>query len=133
MAIGDPPSNLSLLGGIGAVPDMWAQINQDELKRQLYHNAQQAQQAVASPSQITPSLSNRARELFLKRLGGIRAEYKVKLGDFVQCHVHADQVFVFFCFAGKEGVVKEQLDLFPSDMLITQFRMIIATTDGIVG
>jgi hypothetical protein len=72
------------------------------------------------------SLPDRARELFLKRMGSIRAEMKVAVGDLLACHVYGETVYVFFCFSGREGVVKENIDLFPSDQLITQFRMILS-------
>ena len=78
-----------------------------------------------NPAPTPPSLAARAREMFLKRMGGIRAEMKVQPTDFLQCHVTQDMVFVFFCFSGKEGVVKEPIDMFPSDPLIAQFRMIL--------
>jgi hypothetical protein len=79
-----------------------------------------------SPSTNTVTLAARARELFLKRMGGIRSELRVAEGDFLQCHVYGEVVHVFYCFAGKPGVTQEQIDLFPSDTLITQFRIILA-------
>lgn len=78
-----------------------------------------------NPAPTEPTLAGRAREMFLKRMGGIRAEMKVQPTDFLQCHVTQDMVFVFFCFSGKEGVIKEPIDMFPSDPLIAQFRMIL--------
>lgn len=88
------------------------------------------QQAISPPNRppITNvmTLASRARELFLQRMGGIRAAMVVAPNDFIQCHIANDMVYVFFCLSGKEGVTKEQIDLFPSDTLITQFRMILA-------
>jgi hypothetical protein len=145
MAIGDPPSNLSLLG-IAQVPDMWAHINADEMRAQLMRdmaNAQvnnnaiaQAQQAVVHsfppppppPSALGASnatLGNRAREIFLKRMGGLRSEMVVSKDDFLQCHVYNEQVYVFYCFDGRHGVTLEGIDMFPSDTLITQFRLVL--------
>jgi hypothetical protein len=91
------------------------------------HNAQLYQKAPNSP-QAAPvsSPSVRARKLFIDRMGGVRNEFQVARDDFIWVHVYADMAYVFFCFAGKEGVTKEQLDIFPSDQLITQFRMILA-------
>jgi hypothetical protein len=140
MAIGEPPSNFSSLLGI---PDIWRSINRDEAQAEMIrqlaqaptnnHMAAAAQQAVYtdSPSPaITPSttatLAARAREMFLKRMGGIRAEMKLAPGDFLMCHTYNDQVYVFYCFAGREGVAKEPIDLFPSDQFITQFRMVLS-------
>ena len=53
------------------------------------------------------------------------AEMKVAPEDFLQCHVFNDQVYVFYCFAGRTGVTNEGIDLFPSDQLITQFRLVL--------
>jgi len=135
-------SNLPL-SALGVAPDLWKMVNihEDMLTAQLPNAMQQAQQAqniskdqmyaimngtaTAEPNR-PPPLADRARELFLKRMGGIRAEMKVKLGDFVACHIHAETVYVFFCFSGREGVVKENIDLFPSDLLVTQFRLLLS-------
>jgi hypothetical protein len=150
MAIGDSPNYSSLLGAL-AIPDMWAHVNKDEAHAELmrYHMAQaqtnhhhmaQAQQAGVgqavptpypppAPPVLTPNnatLAVRARELFLKRMGGLRAELKVDKDDFLQCHLFNEQVYVFYCFTGRNGVVNEHIDLFPSDQLITQFRLVLA-------
>lgn len=70
------------------------------------------------------TLNQRAREMLLKRIGGIKAELKIIPGDFLTCHCHNDVVHVFYCRNGNSGVTQETIDLFPSDTLITQFRMI---------
>jgi hypothetical protein len=130
------------MSALGIAPDLWKMVNIQEdqaMQAQLPHPMQQAQQAQqqfsndqmhaimsGTATNPPPNLSERARELFLKRMGGIRAEMKIRLGDFVACHIHGETVYVFFCFAGREGVVKESIDLFPSDLLITQFRMILS-------
>jgi hypothetical protein len=139
-------SNLPL-NALGVAPDLWKMVNihEDMLTAQLPNAMQQAQQAQQAQQKFSndqlhaiingtataepnrpPPLADRARELFLKRMGGIRAEMKVKLGDFVACHIHAETVYVFFCFSGREGVVKENIDLFPSDLLVTQFRLLLS-------
>jgi hypothetical protein len=56
---------------------------------------------------------------------GVRGEFLLKPRDFIHCQVHDDTVYVFFLLDGKEGVVKEQVDSFPSDQLIAQFRLIV--------
>ena len=134
---------LDVLGGVGAASDMWKQINAQEdanLYAQVAQAAQAAQQLgvgqemfgppFGPPTTIhkatsEPTLANRARELFLKRMGGIRAEMRIAQGDYVNCHVLGDTVFLFYVFGGREGCVKEQIDLFPSDQLITQFRLVL--------
>ena len=136
MSIGDGP--FSALGiayppNVGSsTPGMWAQINAQQAQDDLLAMAQ-AQQAGVGQSVIrtqpviptAPNLASRAREIFLKRMGGIRAEMKVAPEDFLQCHVYNDQVHVFYCFGGRPGVTQESIDLFPSDQLITQFRLVL--------
>ena len=137
MALGDPPN--SLLGTLAThdVSDMWKYLNTNENANLYAQLSQAAQQAVVTgvtqlPVKPPPSppngstLANRARELFLKRMGGIRAEMKVADGDYLNCHVFGEMVFVFYCFAGREGCAKESIDLFPSDQFITQFRLILS-------
>jgi hypothetical protein len=143
MAIGDPPTNLNSL--LGAIPDIWRYVSRDEAQAEMARQLAQAQtnnhMAAAQQAQFpspslsppppaqthtnTQALADRAREMFLKRMGGIRAEMKLAPGDFLMCHTYNDQVYVFYCFAGREGVVKESIDLFPSDQLITQFRLVL--------
>ena len=77
------------------------------------------------PLYPVPDLAARAREMFLKRMGGIRAEMKLAAGDYLNCHVYGEMVFVFYVFSGREGCAKEHIDLFPSDQLITQFRLVL--------
>ena len=129
MALGD-------FGMLNAPPmpsDMWKQVNAQEsdalLRAQLAMAAQVGPMAGVTqtpPLSPVPNLAVRARELFLKRMGGIRAELLVAHGDFLQCHVYGEVVHVFYCFAGKPGVAQESIDLFPSDTLITQFRLILS-------
>jgi hypothetical protein len=84
---------------------------------------------VGTPPSTTNSvnLASRAREMFLKRMGSIRAELRVADGDFLQCHIYGEVVHLFYCFGGRAGVTQESIDLFPSDTLITQFRMVLST------
>jgi hypothetical protein len=117
--------------------DMWKHINAQEDANLYAQMAQAAQQAGVGQGILTPpplppplpptqsTLTSRARELFLKRMGGIRAELKVASDDFLQCHVYNEQVYVFYCFGGRHGVTLEPIDMFPSDQLITQFRLVL--------
>ena len=125
MALGDGFGNL--LGITNNVAQSPFDQSQARMEYELLKQAQAAQ--AQQPGVYTtpmPNLHERAREMFLKRLGGLRAEHKVKLGDFIAAHVHGTTVYLFYVFDGREGVVKEDIDLFPSDQLITQFRMILA-------
>lgn len=125
--------------GIDSMPDVHAMAQiaaQNAQYAQSAHALAQAgkfatymphtDQSAGPPNTGTISLANRARELFLKRMGGIRAEMVVAPGDYVNCHVYGETVFLFYCFAGREGCAREHWDLFPSDQFITQFRMILA-------
>jgi len=110
------------------VPDMWKQVNSqyDALLRAQTAMAAQENMANVAQLPLKPDLAGRARELFLKRMGGIRGEMLVAPADFLQCHVYGEMVFVFYCFSGKPGVAQESIDLFPSDQFITQFRLILS-------
>lgn len=134
---GGPVDRANSLLSIANTPDMWAMINKEQMIRdmmqaqqdQIMGNAQQAHYSPPTPStppqQPPIHLANRAREMFLKRMGGLRAEMKVAPEDFLQCHIYNDQVYVFYCFGGRNGVTVEGIDLFPSDQLITQFRLVL--------
>jgi hypothetical protein len=74
-----------------------------------------------------PDFDARARALFMSRMGGVRGEFKLHSKDFLMCHLYDDKVFVFWLLGGKEGVVHEQVDIFPSDQLIAQFKMVIVS------
>ena len=127
MSISDPVNPLSLLS-ISGVPDMWAHINKDEVRAQLLRDMQQQAPPTPPAPPLPPTLSqlgSRAREMFLKRMGGLRAEMRVATDDFLSCHVYNEQVYVFYCFGGRHGVTMEGIDLFPSDQLITQFRLML--------
>ena len=106
-------------------PDMWKQVNSQYDALLRAQTAMAAQENVAQLP-LKPDLAGRARELFLKRMGGIRGEMKVAESDYINCHVFGEMVFVFYCFAGREGCAKESIDLFPSDQFITQFRLILS-------
>lgn len=108
----------SNLGGLGLDSDLYAQLAQRK-QAELAHNH-------PSPLPHPPNtITMRAREMFLKRLGGLRAEYKLDLSEYIACHVHADEVYVFYFLKGKAGYTQEPIDLFPSDGLIAQFRMVL--------
>lgn len=116
------------MGGIGVDPTGQADM------AMMYEKMKQLAQAQNSfPNPTNPTISapvftanGRARNLFLARMGGVRADMEIKPGDFLMCHVYGEMVYLFYCFTGREGVVKESWDVFPSDTLITQFRMILA-------
>jgi hypothetical protein len=139
MATGSGESVLGTLLGQYPEPDMWKYINTNEMLAAAqqagvghahglpYPNLPApATTATTTATNKPPDLASRAREMFLKRMGGIRAEMKIAAGDFLSCHIHGEMVYVFYCFAGREGCAKEPIDLFPSDQFITQFRMILS-------
>ena len=80
------------------------------------------------PPPPSPEQPNQlARQLFFARMGGVRGKFSLKSGDFLTTHVdHDDKIHVFYCFSGNSGVTQEPIDMFPSDTLIAQFRMMLA-------
>ena len=124
----DPVFDHLMRGPIVPYPN---QPDQTYLYTEQMRQLTQAQLVDAIPTtsnskSLPQSLHVRARELFLDRMGGVEGRMTVKGGDFLHCFVNAGMVYVFFYFSGKEGVTKEKIELFPSDTLITQFRMILA-------
>ena len=110
---------------------------QDMLAQQNYAMAQAAQ-AQNWPPPIPPdgpppqentrdAMQTRAKELFINRLKGVRGTgFRKEERDFVATHVLDDKVYLFYMLRGKEGVVSEGVDIFPSDTLIAQFRLILS-------
>jgi hypothetical protein len=101
-----------------------AQLSPANIYSMLGH-ASEMRQPVPTPAD-TATLSARAREMFLKRMGGIRAEMKLGTDDCIHCHIYGETVHVFYCLNGKSGTVNERIDLFPSDTLIIQFRLLLS-------
>lgn len=133
MAIGDP------FPGLGIAPiyqqDMDAMhkaiLDQLHLPPELFnttHNMQAAQQsAFHNGMEQKPKLNlhARARGMLIQRLGGVASEFNVNENDFLMCHVVAGTVYVFFLLNHREGVTTESMDIFPSDKLVAQLRMVM--------
>lgn len=145
MALGDPFSGIGV--GMSHVSDAWKYINsQETMNAAMAQQAQQGQwaQAQQGPPPLSSELmrrmvadgqapatpkgmTTRAHELFINRMKGVRdTGFTLKPTDFVACHIFEERVYLFFMLNGKEGVVSEQIDGFPSDQLIAQFRMVLA-------
>lgn len=133
-------------GEFGGSPDMWRYLNDPEenIRKAMMAQAQalgQAQnlqavingvQGIANEApriplqtQVRQRQVTRAKELFVNRMKGVRGNFNLKETDFVETHIHADIVILFYCFDGREGIVKEPMDIWPSDGLIAQFRMML--------
>lgn len=105
-----------------------AQQNVDQQQlNQILAQSQQGTWHQGTQANISPTPHDRARSLFLARLGGIRGSYQVKSEDFIWCHITSDMktVHVFFVFGDQAGTTSEDSAMFPSDTLITQFRLLI--------
>ena len=76
--------------------------------------------------QSSMSFHDRAKGLLMSRLHGMRGMAPMVADDFLHCHVSNDTVYVFFLIGGREGIIQENIDVFPSDTLITQIRMVMA-------
>ena len=116
------PNSGGLGIGIGA--------NANSIDNNLYERLRTMNVESTNP-RLVPAWYNeqcdRALELFKRRMGGVRNNFKLpNVTDFLQCHVAGDNVYLFYCFGERDGVVKEQVDMFPSDTLLAQFRMILA-------
>jgi hypothetical protein len=65
--------------------------------------------------------AERLRKLICMRLHLSEGE---KLFEFAECHQSGDKAFLFVVHGGKALVFEEGYDLFPSDGLITQLRLL---------
>lgn len=102
-----------------------AQINQSQWEQA----AMRARAGMQPPAPSTAEeIATRARELFINRLIGAKGDGYRQQGtnDFVTTHFYNDRVYLFYMFNGKEGVISEEVHIFPSDGLIAQFRMILS-------
>jgi hypothetical protein len=113
--------NANQLAQAQNMPMNMDQINQ-MMAQQVHHFPHAQAQANTGP---TPH--DRARSLLLARLGGITGSYRIKPEDFLWCHITPDlkTVHVFFVFGDQAGNTSEDSAMFPSDTLITQFRLLI--------
>lgn len=107
----------------GVTPSVDAQ--QAHAAQQAYA-AQQAQTMQGPPRDALTEHNAKARQLFISRMGGVTANFMLASGDFMHTQFYNGEVYLFFLFSGKEGVVRESADVFPSDQLIAQFRMIVS-------
>ena len=109
---------------------MQAQYNVQNVYASMQHDPQYdlqqlAQQSTyAEPPQITPDYSKVAMDRLVERMSGVRGHWTLKDTDYFCTHVHGDTVFLFFIINDKEGIMKEHIDVFPSDTFITQLRLI---------
>jgi hypothetical protein len=110
-----------------------AQINQAlQQAQQMNPNLLGAQgqlgQQAQQPTQkdLRGEANNKALRLLMMRMSGVRSTLKLAADDFMCCHVREDTVHVFFVLKGHSGNTSEQVDIFPSDKLITQLRLIMS-------
>ena len=94
------------------------------LNQQLLGQAQQTQQP--PPKDIRGQTNERALHLLMMRLSGVRGQLRLGKDDFMCCHVREDTVHVFFVLNGRSGNTEEHVDIFPSDKLLTQLRLIMS-------
>ena len=57
-------------------------------------------------------LSDERRELFTK-------------DNFITCYVNKGKVYTFFVLNERSGTVEEDINIFPSDKMISQLRMVL--------
>jgi hypothetical protein len=145
MALGDPPSKWDLSGfkmfddsilGIDNVhrSAIEQQLIAAQANQMLAAQAQQMQpflnqataQAVQQPPDPRGKANEKALHLLMMRMQGVRNTLRLGADDFMCCHVREDTVHVFFVLKGNSGNTSEQVDIFPSDKLITQLRLIMS-------
>lgn len=116
---------------LSANPNQLAQANIDaaQLNQML---AQQAQNIYSVPQQQldvpkdNARLNQRALQLLTLRLSGVRGNLRLGPDDFLVCHCTTETVYTFFVFNGKSGNTEEDINIFPSDKLLTQLRLVMS-------
>lgn len=101
-----------------AVQQVWAQqvaVNQAQ--------ANLAQQAQAAPTSRVPRHEH-ARSMLIDRLNGVLGTFVMSTDDFLLAHIHKDQVYIFFIHNDRAGYLADDANLYPSDKLVTQVRLI---------
>lgn len=137
MPLGDSKYLLDAMNYIGAPPlgpQGLAQHDQS-ISQQLLQNqyAAAANQLSAAQnfdpgySYITPGQTNihqQARSMLFSRLNGLSTGFVMRQTDFILTHVHKDKVYIFFITEDKAGHLEDDKNLYPSDKLITQIRLL---------
>lgn len=137
MAIGDGKFHLFDQDILGLSSPDYAALQQQYQRMQAAQNwntnplAQQqaAQQQLGNIVKVDTqkALRNeRALSLLTMRLGGVKNALKLGAEDFLVCHTTPETVYVFFILNGKSGHTEEEIDIFPSDKLLTQLRLIMS-------
>lgn len=78
---------------------------------------------IGMPSASVESEHSLAKKMLLQRLNGFGPTW-MRSKDFLMCHVIDETVAVFYCFGKDTGVVEDTRDLFPSDGLVAQLRIL---------
>lgn len=132
MSIGDGGLG-SFLQSISSLPPL---PSSNDIMSKYYNSAMQAQQNLQNDQwaqaqaenqawlRSEPSIHAKAEHLLRLRLAGLDSKFHISPEEFLACHVANGVVYIFFVISGKAGNTQEEIALFPSDKLITQFRLI---------
>lgn len=76
-------------------------------------------------AQMEAENHSRADRLLRDRLIGIRGRFDLAQHEMMMVHVYHETVYIFYVFeGGKAGHLTDPIDLFPSDELVTQLRLL---------
>jgi len=111
-------------------------LKQNEAQSKLQHLQDILAQQNYDPAKIDKELKKarmeadahqKADKLLRDRLMGLRGKFELRQHEMLMAHVHHDMVYVFYVFeGGKAGHFIDPIDIFPSDELVTQLRMLRA-------
>ena len=104
-----------------------AQYNQNQLSAQNVNQNLLNQNNAYEQAQKNINQHYRAQKLLIERLIGLSDErHEIFTKDnFITCYVKKGTVYTFFVLSERAGVVEEDVNIFPSDKLISQLRMVL--------
>lgn len=99
--------------------------NSQELQQLYQYQQASMQQNVQQAAAIRPvPIHEHAQQLLMGRLHGLATMFTMSTNDFLLCHMHGEKVYVFFIHDDRVGYLEDDANLFPSDKLVTQIRLL---------
>jgi hypothetical protein len=121
---------LGLLTGAQNIPQDIMEMGQNAQAQALQNQqayAYAAQQASQLSQISAPAIDERkqAHILLRNRLQGVNGKgFTVDKNDFLFPLIHGEKVYIFFLHGDRVGHLEDEKNMFPSDKLVTQLRLL---------